>query len=151
MNVGSYREQDKLLPIVLRAVEAERDEAPTALPTLQVSSAFGGNTIPLSQVTRDIRVEWDDPLIWRWDRRRAITVQAAPVGLATELRTPELVEQIAKIKPPPGYAIDWDGEFKNAREAQASLVPGILPAALIVALILVGLFNSYRKPLIIGT
>ncbi len=149
VSVGAYREQDKLLPIVLRAIDTEREDAAAALPSLQVSPAFGGNTIPLSQVTRDIRVEWDDPLIWRWDRRRTVTVQAAPVGLATELRTPELVEQIAKINPPPGYAIEWDGEFKNAREAQASLVPGIVPAALIVALILVGLFNSYRKPLVI--
>ena len=45
--------------------------------------------------------------------------------------------------------MEWDGEYKSARDAQASLVPGIVPAALIMALILVGLFNSYRKPLII--
>ena len=59
------------------------------------------------------------------------------------------MEKISKIKLPPGYTVEWDGEYKNARDAQASLVPGIVPAALIVALILVGLFNSYRKPLII--
>ena len=137
------------LPIVLRAVDSEREEAATGLPSLQVSPAFGGNTIPLGQVTRDIRMEWEDPLIWRWDRRRAVTVQAVPVGLASELRTPELVEKISKIKLPPGYTMEWDGEYKNAREAQASLIPGIVPAALIVVLILVGLFNSYRKPLVI--
>ncbi len=151
VTVGQYREKDKLLPIVLRAVDSERDEAAATLPTLQVSSALGGNTIPLGQVTRDIRLEWENPLIWRWDRRRAVTVQAVPVGLATELRTPELVEKISKIKLPPGYTVEWDGEYKSARDAQASLLPGIVPAALIVALILVGLFNSYRKPLIIGT
>ena len=147
--VGHYREKDKLLPIVLRAVDSEREEAAAAFPMLQVSRVFGGNTIPLGQVTRDIRLEWEDPLIWRWDRRRAVTVQAVPVGLATELRTPELAEKISKIKLPRGYTMEWDGEYKSARDAQASLVPGIVPAALIVALILVGLFNSYRKPLII--
>jgi multidrug efflux pump subunit AcrB len=149
VTVGQYREKDKLLPIVLRAVDSERDEAAATLPTLQVSSALGGNTIPLGQVTRDIRLEWEDPLIWRWDRRRAVTVQAVPVGLATELRTPELVERVSKIKLPSGYTVEWDGEYKNARDAQASLVPGIVPSALLMALILVGLFNSYRKPLII--
>jgi multidrug efflux pump subunit AcrB len=149
VTVGQYRQKDKLLPIVLRAVDSERDEAATALHTLQVSSALGGNTIPLGQVTRDIRLQWEDPLIWRWDRRRAVTVQAVPVGLATELRTPELVEKISNIKLPPGYTMEWDGEYKSARDAQASLVPGIVPAVLIMALILVGLFNSYRKPLII--
>jgi multidrug efflux pump subunit AcrB len=149
ITVGQYREKDKLLPIVLRAVDSERDEAAATLPALQVSSALDGNAIPLGQVTRDIRLEWEDPLIWRWDRRRAVTVQAVPVGLATELRTPELVEKISKIKLPSGYTVEWDGEYKNARDAQASLVPGIVPAALLMALILVGLFNSYRKPLII--
>jgi multidrug efflux pump subunit AcrB len=79
-----------------------------------------------------------------------VTVQAVPVGLATELRTPELVEKISKIRLPPGYSMEWDGEYKNSRDAQASLVPGIVPALLIVALILVGLFNSCRKPLIIA-
>ena len=100
-------------------------------------------------MTHDIRLEWEDPLIWRWDRRRAVTVQAVPVGLATELRTPELVEKISKIKLPPGYTMEWDGEYKSARDAQALSLPGIVPAVLIMALILVGLFNSYRKPLII--
>jgi hypothetical protein len=57
---------------LLRAIDSEREQAATALPALQVSSAFGGNTIPLGQVTRDIRLEWEDPLIWRWDRRRAV-------------------------------------------------------------------------------
>src|SRR5215470_7365744 len=150
VSVGIYRQQDKLLPIVLRAVDSEREEAAAALPNLQVSRPLGGSTIPLGQVTRDIRLGWEDPLIWRWDRRRAVTVQAVPVGLATELRTPELVEKIAKIKLPPGYTMEWDGEYKNSRDAQASLIPGIVPAALIVALILVGLFNSCRKPLIIA-
>ena len=147
--VGHYREKDKLLPIVLRAVDSEREEAAAILPNLQVSRAFGGNMIPLAQVTRDIRMEWEDPLIWRWDRRRAVTVQAVPVGLASELRTPELVEKISKIELPAGYTMEWDGEYKSARDAQASLVPGIVPAVLIMGLILVGLFNSYRKPLII--
>ena len=113
VTVGQYREKDKLLPIVLRAVDSERDEAAATLPALQVSSALGGNTVPLGQVTRDIRLEWEDPLIWRWDRRRAVTVQAVPVGLATELRTPELVEKISKIKLPPGYTMEWDGEYKK--------------------------------------
>jgi len=76
VTVGQYRQKDKLLPIVLRAVDSERDEAATALPALQVSSALSENTIPLGQVTRDIRLQWQDPLIWRWDRRRAVTVKA---------------------------------------------------------------------------
>ena len=57
--------------------------------------------------------------------------------------------EISKIKLPPGYTMEWDGEYKSARDIQASSVPGMVAAALLMALILVGLFNSYRKPLII--
>jgi multidrug efflux pump subunit AcrB len=148
--VGQYREQDKLLPIYIRHVEEERRRAPEDLQTLLVNRDFGEGSVPLAQVTRDIAVQWEDPLIWRLDRRRAVMVQALPVGLATELRSPDIVERVAQIKLPPGYTMTWEGEYRNSRDSQASLVPGIVPALLLVALTLVALFNSYRQPLAIA-
>ena len=90
--VGQYREKDKLLPIVLRrSIRNGKSGGCFAQPT-SVARLWRGHD-PTGQVTRDIRMEWEDPLIWRWDRRRAVTVQAVPVGLATELRTPKLVRK----------------------------------------------------------
>ncbi len=147
--VGQYREQDKILPILLRHTEAERRSAAADFDTLLASRDFGEGAVPLAQVTREIKVEWEDPLIWRLDRRRAIMVQALSKGLATELRSPDIVERVAAIPLPPGYAMVWEGEYKNSRDSQASLIPGMVPAALLVALTLVALFNCYRQPLAI--
>jgi len=148
MVVGQYREQDKLLPIIVRAVEPERREFAGSMETLQVRPLDFTQSIPLSQLTRSIDVEWEDPLIWRWDRRRAITVEGTPVGLATVLRA-DVIDAIESIPLPPGYELEWEGEYSSSRDAQQSLIPGMIPAAIIIALVIVALFNAYRPPLII--
>ena len=76
--VGLYREGDDLYPILLRHNEAERKNA-TEMDTLQVQPALYTKTVPLAQVTKDIRVEWEDPIINRWERRRCVSIQALPV------------------------------------------------------------------------
>ena len=147
--IGQYRERDKLMPIILRNSAAERAVAAAALGSIQVSQGNRPDSLPLSQVTRSIGVQWEDPLIWRWNRRRAITVQAVPSGTAPALHK-EVKAPIEAIELPPGYGFQWDGEYKSSREAQASLVPGIIPAVGIMAMILVWLFNGFRQPLVIA-
>ena len=68
--------------------------------------------MPLSQVTRSIDVAWEDPIIARWDRRRAITAQAVPSGLATVLQD-DVTEAIEAIELSPGYTLEWDGELRS--------------------------------------
>ena len=147
--VGQYREKDKLLPIMLRHVEGERQQIADTLDGLQVRPPFAEKSIPLSQVTESIDIDWEDSLIWRWDRRRAITVQGVPVTLATNLRD-DVIEAIEAIELPPGYSLEWDGEYRSSLDASASLVPGIVPAVVIMALIIVALFNAFKPPLIIA-
>jgi multidrug efflux pump subunit AcrB len=94
--------------------------------------------------------KWVDPLIWRWDRRRAITVQSSVVAgyTAPTLRNAVLADFQA-IELPPGYTLEWDGEYNSSLESQEALAPGIAPGVVIMALIIVVLFNSFRMPLII--
>ncbi|MBN1346423.1 MAG: efflux RND transporter permease subunit [Phycisphaerae bacterium] len=146
--VGTFREEDKMLPIILRNVEVERRDFANNIDIVQVRPSFSSRSVPLTQVTSSVGVEWEDPIIWRFDRRRAVTVQAVPVNLASELRA-DVVDAIEKMPLPPGYALEWDSEYKDSRDAQASLIPGVIPAVLIMAMIVVALFNAYRPPIII--
>jgi multidrug efflux pump subunit AcrB len=146
--VGQFREEDKLLPILIRHVESERLAMAGNMPALQVRPPITRESVPLSQVTSSIDVEWEDPLVWRWDRRRAITVEAVPRTLATVLRA-DIQAAVEALELPPGYEMMWDGEYRSSRDAQASLIPGMIPAAILISLIVVGLFNAYRPPLII--
>lgn len=148
--VGQYREDDDLIPIVLRQVEEERKNV-GALDVLQVQPKGATYTIPLSQVTNDIRTEWEDPIIRRRDRRRTIIVQANPIAGYTlpQLRN-AVVEQVEAIELPAGYKLAWGGEYESSTDSQASLIPGIIPAVAIISLIIVALFNALRPPLIIA-
>lgn len=80
--IGLYREQDSLIPIILRHNQDERDNV-GGLDVIQVQGGQRTETVLLSQVTDGVPLAWEDPLIQRRDRRRTITVQANPVEGAT--------------------------------------------------------------------
>ena len=76
-NFGLYRERDELIPIVLRSDEGVRETAALDLQRLQVLPSMSTNALPLAQVVDGGEVSWRDNIIWRWDRKRAITVQSS--------------------------------------------------------------------------
>lgn len=149
--LGLYREGDNLIPILMRQTEVERDKAAIDLPFIQVNSLVNANTIPAIQVLDGIKLQWIEPIIWRWDRRRAITVQASPQSVTTNALRDSILTQFEKIKLPPGYTLTWDGEYKSSKESQQALIPGLFPTVAVMLLIIMFLFNSFRPPLIIIT
>lgn len=146
--VGTYREGDELLPIMLRRTEGERQGFET-LEALQVNPSGSTETVPLAQVTDGIGIEFEDPVVGRHNRRRTITVQANPVHGASlaDLRN-DVLTALDAIELPAGYTMEWGGEHEDTVDSQASLVPGLAPMAIIIVSILVALFNAYR-PLVI--
>ncbi len=147
--VGLYREEDDLIPIVLRDVEEQRQRAAASLDQLQVVPRLSTETVPLSAVARGIGLEWEDATIHRFDRRRAITVQASPRGVTFPTLYASVREAFEAIELPPGYRLEWDGELRSSRESQGGLIPGIVPAFVIMVFIIVTLFNAFRPALII--
>jgi multidrug efflux pump subunit AcrB len=149
--IGLFREQDDLIPIVLRSVEDERRSAAATLDRLQVIPALSTESVPLATVTRGIDLFWEDATVHRWDRRRAITVQASPAGVTFPQLYESVVGEFDAIELPPGYTLEWDGEYQSTADSQAALVPGMIPTVLIMTLIIVVLFNGFRAPIIIFT
>jgi multidrug efflux pump subunit AcrB len=148
-SIGLYREDDDLIPIVIRAVEEERQNV-SGLSNMQILGPLSTDPVPLSQITDGLPPVWEDPLIWRRDRRRTITVQSNPIlGETLPTLRARVLDKIAAIELPPGYTIEWGGEYEDTVDAQASLVPGVIPAIAIIGFIIVGLFNAFRPPLVI--
>jgi multidrug efflux pump subunit AcrB len=146
--VGQYRQQDDLIPIVARHVEAERARAATSLAELQVKARRSTYAVPASQVIDGVETVWEDPIIWRWDRRRAMTVQCSPNGVTAPTLRDAVLEKFNAIELPPGYRLDWDGEYWSAKQSNDALIPGIVPAVVVMLFILVALFNGFRPMLI---
>jgi len=147
--VGQYREGDDLIPILMRNEEDEREVAASQLNSIQLTPSHSTESVPLAQVTDSIDVEWEDQNIWRWNRRRAITVQCAPKGTTTQALRNSVLKQFEAVELPPGYTLEWKGEYDSSTESQQALIPGMVPTVVIMALIIVILFNAYRPPLII--
>lgn len=147
--IGLYREGNTLLPIKLRHVEDQRSNF-AALDTIQVQPSGSSTTVPLSQVTSGVDIDWENPIIARYQKRRTLTVEAEPINGVTLADFMESVrDQFDAIELPIGYELLWDGEYADSKAAQASLVPGIVPAAAVILFILIALFNAFRPPLII--
>jgi multidrug efflux pump subunit AcrB len=150
LQVGLYREGRDLYPILLRSTDDQRDAG--GLPMLQIQPSMQTETVPLAQVVDSVDTQWEDPIIIRYNRRRAVTVQGSPLEGHTfpQLQT-TVIEKFEEMagELPPGYDLYWDGEYSSTRDAQASLVPGVLPAVVIILFIIVMLFNAFRPPIII--
>ena len=147
-SVGVYREGDLLLPIILRAVEAERSNV-DSLRNLQIWSPAAKTMIPLRQVVAGFSTEFEDEIIMRRNRRRTITVFGDPVdGPATELFA-RVRPQIEAIELPPGYLLEWGGEYEDSGKAQAALAGNLPTFVFLMVLVTIVLFNSLRQPLVI--
>lgn len=145
--IGVYRKGDDRLPIIVR--EKHNPQNVGNLEALQISPTGNSSSVPLGQVTDKISTQWVNPTIWRYNRHRAITVQASPVDVTVVKLRASVVEEFNQIELPQGYKLVWFGEHKNTIDSQASLLPGVVPAVAIILLILVALFNAIRPMVII--
>ncbi len=147
--VGLYREADDLYPIMLRRIEPERRRFAGEFELAQVKPALSVKSVPLSSITEGIRWETEDPTIVRWNRRRALTVQASPNGVTFPALHAQVRADFEAIELPPGYRLEWRGEYFSTADSQDSLLPGAAPTVIIMVFIIVALFNAFRPPLII--
>ena len=150
LTVGMYLEGDESLPIVVRAPAVERND-PDSLYSAWVWSSALGCSVPFAQVATDIRTETEEAIFKRRDRLPCITVKCNPKsGTASDarLRVKDRLEAIAKTLPA-GYSCSWGGEYEDSRDANDSII-GKLPSILVImALIIIMLFNSLKKTLAI--
>lgn len=147
--IGLYRENDELLPIILRHTEDDRKNI-ASLDVIQVQPQLSTATLPLAQVTDGIRFEWEETRIFRRDRRRTITVQANPIqGVTLPTVLARVQDKVEALPMPTGYTFAWGGEPEEQAKSQKALLPGIIPSATIILFIIVALFNAFRPPLVI--
>lgn len=145
---GLFPQENRLLPIIARPPQAEREDA-AAIGNLQIWSPAAARMIPLAQVTAGTEVAWENPVIARRDRSPTLTVHADPRrGLPSQLRD-RVRDRIEDIELPPGYRLEWGGEYEDSGRARGALAEPIPWFFAIMAFIVVALFNSIRTTVLI--
>ncbi len=145
-----YREDDELIPVILRSVADDRDDL-DRLESLNVYSQLSNVSLPLKQVA-DLELVWQPSKIVRRNRLRTITVRANirpnyTANAAAVAMTPWLNEQEASW--PYGYHYEFGGEIETSAKSQDSIFDKVPLAGLFIVLLLIVQFDSFRRPLII--
>ena len=174
--VGSYYEGTTAMPIYIKSVDNEGEET-AALENIPVWSVLpsltglDGETIkgllmgtvkkedllsevvgstPLSQATRGVKIEWEDPVVWRYNGQRAIKARCNNAqGYTAESVRGKLIPLVDTITLPEGYTKQWLGEHKASSEAMRYLFKNVPWAIVMIIVILIMLFKDFRKPTII--
>jgi multidrug efflux pump len=152
LELTQYRENDLVIPIVMRTLAVDRKDI-GKLEALAVYSQATGSSVSLKQVA-DIEVVWEPAQILRRDRLKTVNVGAQLDNTVTAS------EAIAQLIPwlesqqsqwPYGYTFELGGEFESSGKANQSIADKLPIAGFIIVLLLVAQFNSVRKSFIIMT
>jgi multidrug efflux pump subunit AcrB len=147
-SVGFYREQDELLPIVARSPMSERRNA-AELSNIEVYSPVAQHFIPLKQVVTEFQTVSEDQIIRRRNRVPTLIVRCDPKSGPASVVFEKIRPQIESMAMPPGYSLEWGGEYENSSDAKEALVANIPVIIVLIVLIVIILFDSIKKPLII--
>jgi len=146
--VGLFKDGIRLLPIIMLPPSIERQDV-AAIRDISVFSPVLKKTVPIGQVVSDFKVEWADAKIKKRNRIYTITPSCDPGhGLATTLFE-RLKPQIDNLDLPPGYFLEWGGEFEDARDANAAISSSLPAGFLTMIIVVILLFGKVRQPLII--
>ena len=139
---------EKLFDLVVRMEPQYRSSARDIGDLLVPSPA--GQAIPLSELT-NIREASGASFIYRENNSRYIGVQFSIVGRNLEGVINEGQAAVKKhVQLPPGYTLDWGGEYSELLDAKAQfLVIGPL-ALVLIFLILFALYGNFKFPVTIA-
>ena len=151
--VGQYRENDRLIDIVMRAQPGDSNDisdiANAYLPTAS------GASIPLTQIAKPV-FGWEPGVMWRENRDYAITVQGDVVeGLQGATVSSELMPKLQEIEAGwraagnSGYRIEVAGAVEESSKGSASIVAGVPIMLFLVFTLLMLQLHSFSRALLV--
>ena len=151
--VEQFREDNKLIDIVLRQPLNERD-AISDLASAYVPTS-SGRMIPLTQIVKPV-LSWEPGVMWREGREYAITVQCDIVeGLQGATVTQQLLPDLQKIEAKwqesgmQSYRIEVAGAVEESAKGSSSISAG-LPVMLFITFTLLMLqLHSFSRALLV--
>jgi multidrug efflux pump len=145
--VTTYMDRGREYNVIIQGEDADR-ASPDDLRNLYVRSSHSGQLVSLANLVT-LSEGAAPALLSRFDRMRAITVEAALVdGVSLGEAVRELGER-ARAALPAAARLSWDGEAREFLESGGSLYATFGLALVIVFLVLAAQFESFAHPVVI--
>jgi multidrug efflux pump len=147
--IGQYRDEDKLIDIVVRQPVEERSTI-SALNEANLQTA-SGKAVPLSQVARPHFV-WEPGVVWREAREWAITVQSDVVdGIQGPTVSSQISPALDKLRTqlPAGYRIELAGAAADSGKAQDSIAANVPLVIFIIFTLLMLQLHSFSRSVLV--
>ena len=149
LQIGLFRDADKMLPIIARAPAEERVDFDGFSDRL-VWSPTQQSHIPMSQVIDGFELQAEDNVILRRNRVRTIIAQSNPPVGQNFTRAFNLMRaDVEAIELPPGYRLEWGGEYEGSQEARETLATKIPTTFGLMLFITILMFGKLKQPIVI--
>ncbi len=145
--VTTYIDDGEEYDVIL---EGERDtqRSPASLENIQVKSARSGRLIPLANLV-SIEEFADSPQLNRYNRVRAITIEAGLEPNLTLGQALDHLDDLARRHLPDRAQIDYKGESRDLKQSGNTMLFAFIFGLIVVYLVLAAQFESYLHPFII--
>lgn len=147
--VTTYIDDGEEYDVILEA-ERAKQRTPASLQNIYVRSSRTNQLIPLSNFV-SVYEEASARTLNRFNRTRAITLEANLADGLTLGQALTHVRDVAKRVLPPSVIIDYKGQSRDFYEAAGSIFFVMLLGIAVVYLVLAAQFESWIHPLIIMT
>ncbi|MFN7665289.1 MAG: efflux RND transporter permease subunit [Inhella sp.] len=147
--IGQYREDDRLIEIVLRQPLDQRSTL-TDLGSAYVPTS-NGRSVPLTQVAR-FDFGFEPGVMWREGRQYAITVQGDVVeGLQGATVSNQIWPQLQALQArmPDGYRIQVAGAVEESSKGQGSIAAGVPLMLFIIFTLLMLQLQSFSRSMLV--
>ncbi|MBP9095644.1 MAG: CusA/CzcA family heavy metal efflux RND transporter, partial [Ignavibacteria bacterium] len=144
---GVVFEGDKKFDLVIKYKQEFRNDI-EGIKSILVNSA-GGIKIPMSELA-DISIDEGPAEITRDNGKRRIIAQCNVRGRDIESFVNELQTKIKEgLKMPPGYSLEYGGQFKNLESAKKRLYIAVPVSLFFIFVLLYITFNSIKQGLLV--
>jgi cobalt-zinc-cadmium resistance protein CzcA len=145
--VGTIFEGQRRFALSVRMPDSAAAD-PTAISNLPITTQ-NGQVVPLSQVAQ-VEVEVGPAQVSRENVQRRITIEANIRGRDLASFVAEAQQKVgAKVSFPPGYHVEWGGQFEQLREATRRLAVVVPLTMALIFLLLYTAFGSWRPAALI--
>ncbi len=147
--IGDYREKDLFMPILLK----EDNIASSDIDNMRTLPVFSqsGYAVPLAQVVDSFAFNYNYNVVKRYNREKVMMAQCDSKRGANTMAAFSQMKRMVQdeVAVPQGYRIKIFGEDETQEESNSAIAANLPLTFILMFVVLLFLFRTYRKPTII--